>query len=37
MTIPFLHFQGVATTLPQVAVSREKSEMPSQGIFYDEW
>lgn len=37
MTIPFLHFQGVATTLPQVAVRSKKSEMPSQGIFYDEW
>jgi hypothetical protein len=37
MTIPFLHFQGAATTLSPVAVRRKKSEMPSQGIFYDEW
>lgn len=37
MTIPFLQFPGTVTTLFQVAVRREKSEMPLQGIFHDEW
>ncbi len=37
MTIPFLHFQGTATTLVQVAVRRKTFEMSLQGIFYDEW